>query len=75
MGELWHCLLLVVVSDDRSFLAAFNYMSHRRHALRWSTRILVLTCLPISELGGLHDVLSNRNAMLLHTQKDEEGVR
>ncbi|XP_063884793.1 uncharacterized protein LOC135113484 [Scylla paramamosain] len=65
MGEAWHCLVVVVVSDDPAFLAAFAHLSLRRHALRWSTRILVLTHLPLSHLGGLHGLLSNRNAMLL----------
>ncbi|KAK8384916.1 hypothetical protein O3P69_014465 [Scylla paramamosain] len=70
MGEAWHCLVVVVVSDDPAFLAAFAHLSLRRHALRWSTRILVLTHLPLSYLGGLHGLLSNRNAMLLLTNVD-----
>ncbi|XP_045124010.1 probable glutamate receptor, partial [Portunus trituberculatus] len=68
VGGAWHCLVVVVVSDDPAFLAAFAHLSHRRHALRWSTRILVLTRLPLSHLGGLHFLLSNRNAMLLRIQ-------
>ncbi|MPC45361.1 Glutamate receptor ionotropic, delta-1 [Portunus trituberculatus] len=75
MGGAWHCLVVVVVSDDPAFLAAFAHLSLRRHALRWSTRILVLTRLPLSHLGGLHDLLSNRNAMLLHVQEGEEAAR
>ncbi|KAK8384703.1 hypothetical protein O3P69_014345 [Scylla paramamosain] len=74
MGETWHCLVVVVVSDDPAFLAAFAHLSLRRQALRWSTRILVLTRLPLSHLGGLHGLLSNRNAMLLHVQKGKEDV-
>ncbi|KAK8384766.1 hypothetical protein O3P69_014368 [Scylla paramamosain] len=44
---------------------------------RWSTRILVLTRLPLSHLGGLHGLLSNRNAMLLRIQdhKTSRSVR
>ncbi|MPC29056.1 hypothetical protein E2C01_022273 [Portunus trituberculatus] len=68
LGAAWHCLVVVVVSDDPAFLAAFAHLSLRRHALRWSTRILVLTRLPLSHLGGLHGLLSNRNAMLLRVQ-------
>ncbi|KAK8384784.1 hypothetical protein O3P69_014380 [Scylla paramamosain] len=74
MGETWHCLVVVVVSDDPAFLAAFAHLSLRRQALRWSTRILVLTRLPLNHLGGLHGLLSNRNAMLLHVQKAKEDV-
>ncbi|XP_063884797.1 uncharacterized protein LOC135113487 [Scylla paramamosain] len=74
MGETWHCLVVVVVSDDPAFLAAFAHLSLRRQALRWSTRILVLTRLPLNHLGGLHGLLSNRNAMLLHVQKGKEDV-
>ncbi|XP_050714182.1 glutamate receptor ionotropic, kainate glr-3-like [Eriocheir sinensis] len=73
MDELWHCLALVVVSDNPTFLAAFAHLSLRRHALRWSTKILVLTRLSNSELGGLHSLLSNRNAMLLQVQESERA--
>ncbi|XP_045124137.1 uncharacterized protein LOC123512046 [Portunus trituberculatus] len=75
LGAAWHCLVVVVVSDDPAFLATFAHLSLRRHALRWSTRILVLTRLPLSHLGGLHDLLSNRNAMLLQVQEGEEATR
>ncbi|KAK8384833.1 hypothetical protein O3P69_014414 [Scylla paramamosain] len=71
MGEVRHCLVVVVVSDDPAFLAAFAHLSLTRHALRWSTRILVLTRLPLSHLDGLHGLLSTRNAMLL--REEEEG--
>ncbi|XP_045124004.1 uncharacterized protein LOC123511960 [Portunus trituberculatus] len=73
--EAWHCLVVVVVSDDPAFLAAFAHLSLKRHALRWSTRILILTRLPLSRLGGLHDLLSNRNAMLLLIRDDEKEIR
>ncbi|XP_063884890.1 glutamate receptor ionotropic, delta-2-like isoform X2 [Scylla paramamosain] len=72
MGEAWHCLLVVVVSDDPAFLAAFGHLSLRRHALRWSTRVLVLTRLPLTHLGGLHGLLSNRNAMLLLVHRGQK---
>lgn len=75
MSELWHCLALVVVSDDQSFLAAFANLSLKRHALRWSTRILVLTHLPLRKLSGLHGLLSNRNAMLLLLRESETFMR
>ncbi|XP_045124017.1 uncharacterized protein LOC123511973 [Portunus trituberculatus] len=75
VGRAWHCLVVVVVSDDPAFLAAFAHLSLRRHALRWSTRILVLTRLPLSHLGGLHGFLSTRNAMLLLVSDVDEVMR
>lgn len=75
MGELWHCLALVVMSDDPAFLTAFAHLSLRHHALRWSTRIIVLTHLPFSALGGLHGLLSNRNAMLLRAQENKDSLK
>ncbi|KAK8384922.1 hypothetical protein O3P69_014469 [Scylla paramamosain] len=72
MGGVWHCLLVVVVSDDPAFLSAFAHLSLRRHALRWSTRILVLTRLPLGHLDGLHGILSNRNAMLLLAHRGQK---
>ncbi|KAK8384803.1 hypothetical protein O3P69_014387 [Scylla paramamosain] len=72
MGGAWHCLLVVVVSDDAAFFTAFAHLSLRHHALRWSTRILVLTRLPLSHLGGLHGLLSTRNAMLLLAHQDQK---
>ena len=71
MSQLWHCLALVVVSDDPIFLAAFAHLSLKHHALRWSMRILVLTRLPFSQIGGLHKLLSSRNAMLLRVQNKD----
>ena len=75
MGGAGHCLVVVVVSDDPAFLTAFAHLSLRRHALRWSTRILVLTRLPLSHLSGLDELFSNRNAMLLHLQEAKATVR
>ena len=75
MGELWHCLVLVVVSDDSTLLAAFAHLSLKRHALRWSTRILVLTRLPLNQIDGLHDLLSSKNAMLLHAKEENKSFR
>ncbi|KAK8385010.1 hypothetical protein O3P69_014522 [Scylla paramamosain] len=75
LGGAWQCLVVVVVSDDPAFLAAFAHLSLRRHALRWSTRILFLTRLSLSHLGGLHGLLSTRNAMLLLITGVKEVMR
>ncbi|XP_045123998.1 uncharacterized protein LOC123511955 [Portunus trituberculatus] len=75
MGGAWHCLVVVVVSDDPAFLTAFAHLSLRRHAFRWSTRILIFTHLPLSHLSGLHNLLSNRNAMLLLAHRSQKTTR
>lgn len=75
MGVMWHCLTLVLVSDDSTFLTTFSHLSLRRHALRWSTRILILTRLRPNELGGLHGVLSGRNAILLRPLEGKKSNR
>ncbi|XP_069190872.1 uncharacterized protein [Procambarus clarkii] len=62
------CVTVVVVSDDLTFLATFAQWSLKGRLLVWSTRLLVVTRLP---LHHLQQVLSNNytflmmNAMLL----------
>ncbi|XP_042233425.1 probable glutamate receptor [Homarus americanus] len=59
------CVTVVVVSDDPAFLAAFAEWSLKGRLLVWSTRLLVVTRLPLQELQLLHKVMSGRNTMLL----------
>ncbi|KAG7162369.1 putative olfactory ionotropic receptor IR4-like 7, partial [Homarus americanus] len=59
------CVTVVVVSDDPAFLAAFAEWSLKGHLLVWSTRLLVVTRLPLLELHHLHKILSMTNSMLL----------
>ncbi|XP_069188814.1 probable glutamate receptor [Procambarus clarkii] len=59
------CVTVVVVSDDLAFLAAFAQWSLKGRLLVWSTRLLVVTRLPLPELQDLHRLLSSRNAMVV----------
>ncbi|XP_069169915.1 probable glutamate receptor isoform X2 [Procambarus clarkii] len=69
------CMMMVVVSDDRSFLSSFAELSFQLRLLVWSTRLLVATHLPLQELQHLHKVLASRNAMLLVTDSSSVSVR
>ncbi|XP_063884804.1 uncharacterized protein LOC135113493 [Scylla paramamosain] len=75
LGQLSHCLVVVVVSDDQTFLVTFADLSFKQYALEWSTRSIILTRLPRNELGGLHALLSNRNTMLLRPLEDRGILR
>ena len=59
------CVTLVVVSDDPAFLASFAHWSLKGGLLVWSTKLVVLTRLPLQRLHHLHHLLSSRNAILL----------
>ncbi|KAK3875504.1 hypothetical protein Pcinc_019623 [Petrolisthes cinctipes] len=62
---LWS-VTVVVVSDNPLFLAAFSDCSSKGRLLMWSTRLLIFTRLPVSQLQILHKILSMMNAMLVH---------
>ncbi|XP_071535587.1 uncharacterized protein [Panulirus ornatus] len=66
------CVTVLVVSDDPAFLAAFAEWSLKGRLLVWSTRLLVITHLPVPDLKALHGLLSSRNAMIL-TVNDASG--
>nr|XP_045586334.1 uncharacterized protein LOC123748188 [Procambarus clarkii] len=62
------CATVVVVSDDLAFLATFAQWSLKGRLLVWSTRLLVVTRLPLHHLQVLvssHWTFSMMNAMLL----------
>ncbi|KAG7162421.1 putative olfactory ionotropic receptor IR4-like 11 [Homarus americanus] len=59
------CVTVAVVSDDSAFLAAFAEWSLKGRLLQWSTRLLAVTRLPLSDLHHLHEFFSINNAMLL----------
>ncbi|XP_069177540.1 uncharacterized protein [Procambarus clarkii] len=59
------CVTVVVVSDDLAFLATFAQWSLKGRLLVWSTRLLVLTRLPLHHLQVLYGLLSMTNSMLL----------
>ncbi|XP_071524499.1 probable glutamate receptor [Panulirus ornatus] len=75
LRQLSWCVTVVVVSDDPAFLAAFAEWSLKGRLLVWSTRLLVVTRLPLPELQDLHGVLSSRNAMLLLVQDTPQSPR
>nr|XP_053632778.1 glutamate receptor ionotropic, delta-2-like [Cherax quadricarinatus] len=72
--ESW-CVTVVVISDDTVFLAAFAERSLKGHLLQWSTRLLVVTHLPLQQLQQLHTTFSMTNSMLLIIQNTENEVR
>nr|XP_045589592.1 glutamate receptor ionotropic, kainate 4-like [Procambarus clarkii] len=59
------CVTVVVVSDDLAFLATFAQWSLKDRLLVWSTRLLVVTRLPLHLLQVLHGLLSMTNSILL----------
>ncbi|XP_071545449.1 glutamate receptor ionotropic, kainate 4-like [Panulirus ornatus] len=65
LRQLSWCVTVVVVSDDPVFLAAFAQWSLKGRLLVWSTRLLALTRLSLSELRDLHKTFSMMNAMYL----------
>ncbi|XP_042233812.1 uncharacterized protein LOC121874001 [Homarus americanus] len=69
------CVTVVVVSDDPAFLAAFAELSLKGRLLVWSTRLLVVTRLPLLDLQHLHKLLSMTNSMLLIVDDTMEVVR
>ncbi|XP_071545455.1 glutamate receptor-like [Panulirus ornatus] len=59
------CVTVVVVSDDPVFLAAFAQWSLKGRLLAWSTRLLALTRLPLSELRHIYKNFSMTNSMIM----------
>ncbi|XP_069939228.1 uncharacterized protein [Cherax quadricarinatus] len=56
---------IIVISDDPAFLSAFVERSLKGRLLVWSTRLLAVTRLPLSQLQLLYTAFSKMNAMLL----------
>nr|XP_045624236.1 probable glutamate receptor [Procambarus clarkii] len=63
------CVTVVVVSDDLAFLSTFAQWSLKGRLLVWSTRLLVVTRLPLHHLQVLHGLLSSTNSILLIAEK------
>ncbi|XP_069168866.1 probable glutamate receptor [Procambarus clarkii] len=59
------CVTVVVASDDLAFLSTFALWSLKGRLLVWSTRLLVVTRLPLHHLQVLHGLLSSTNSILL----------
>nr|XP_045601351.1 probable glutamate receptor [Procambarus clarkii] len=58
-------VMVVVVSDDPTFLAASAEWAIKGHLLLWANRLLAITRRPLSDLRHLHTSFSMMNAMLL----------
>nr|XP_045600082.1 probable glutamate receptor [Procambarus clarkii] len=69
------CVTVVVVSDDLTFLATFAQWSLKGRLLVWSTRLLVVTRLPLHHLHHLHTLLSNTNSMLIIYEESLQSIR
>ncbi|XP_069957610.1 glutamate receptor ionotropic, kainate 2-like [Cherax quadricarinatus] len=59
------CVTMLLASDDIVFLSAFAEVSLKDRLFVWSTRVLMVTYLPLHNLKNMHKVLSSRNAVLL----------
>ncbi|XP_071535572.1 ionotropic receptor 21a-like [Panulirus ornatus] len=72
------CVTVVVVSDDPAFLTSFSEWSLKRRLLAWSTRLLVVTRLPLPELKNLlssHWTYSMMNTMFLRHADTTSNIR
>ncbi|KAK3881431.1 hypothetical protein Pcinc_014087 [Petrolisthes cinctipes] len=65
LRKLSRCVTVVVVSDDTTFLADFAKASFKLRLLVSSSRLLVFTRRPMSDLDELHTFLSMSNSMVL----------
>ncbi|KAK3885058.1 hypothetical protein Pcinc_010712 [Petrolisthes cinctipes] len=72
------CVVVVVVSDDQTFLATFAEWSLKGRLLVWSTRLLVVTRLPREDLVIILSSLrtfSMTNAMMLNAEQSSHSLR
>ncbi|KAK3891098.1 hypothetical protein Pcinc_005001 [Petrolisthes cinctipes] len=58
-------MTVMLVSDDANFLSTFSELALSGRLLMWSTRILILTRLPLHRLDHLRNTLAITNSMLL----------
>ncbi|XP_069957609.1 probable glutamate receptor [Cherax quadricarinatus] len=58
-------LMVVMVSNDASFMTQLTESSLKNGVFVWSTRLLAVTSLPLSQLQTLHKFFSMTNSMLL----------
>ncbi|XP_063869652.1 probable glutamate receptor [Scylla paramamosain] len=65
------CVVVVVVSDDPSFLAAWTELARSGGLLAWPTQLVALTGLPKDRLRHLHSSFSHVNAVLIVSDGDD----
>ncbi|KAK4309439.1 hypothetical protein Pmani_018936 [Petrolisthes manimaculis] len=58
-------MTVMLASDDANFLSTFSDLALNGRLLMWSTRILLLTRLPLHRLDHLRNTLAITNSMLL----------
>ena len=71
-------VVVVVVSEERDFLASFAGASLGRPLLQWDTRLLLVTRLAPQELRALlsdHWAFSMTNTMLINLEEHRGGRR
>ncbi|XP_042232877.1 uncharacterized protein LOC121873406, partial [Homarus americanus] len=73
LRELSSHTIIVVISNDPAFLAAFNEWFLKTRLLVWSTRLLVVTRLPLPKLHHLQRTFSKMNAMLVISSDNDLG--
>ncbi|XP_042213239.1 uncharacterized protein LOC121860196 [Homarus americanus] len=73
LRELSSHTVIVVISNDPAFLAAFNEWFLKTRLLVWSTRLLVVTRLPLPKLLHLQRTFSKMNAMLVISSDNDLG--
>ncbi|XP_069939957.1 probable glutamate receptor [Cherax quadricarinatus] len=59
------CVTVVVVSDDSAFLADVTKWGVKGSLLAWSTKLLIVTRLPLPQLHQIYSTFSMTNSMLL----------
>nr|XP_053632775.1 glutamate receptor ionotropic, delta-2-like [Cherax quadricarinatus] len=69
------CVMVVVVCDDTDFLVAFAEWSLNGRLLVWSTRLLVITRLPLQQLQFLHSTFSMTNSMMVIVENTSDSSR
>lgn len=72
------CVIVVVVTDDPAFLAAFAHWSLRGRLLVWQTKLLIVTRLKVSEVIHLLEsfwTFSVMNAMVVNIQNTPGDIR
>ncbi|KAK4326018.1 hypothetical protein Pmani_003441 [Petrolisthes manimaculis] len=73
--QLSRCVLLVLASDDPSFITVFGERSLKSRLLVWSTKLLILTHLPLTHFQKLNTFLGQTNSMIFITDIESKRTR
>lgn len=69
------CLVMVVMSEDPAFLAAFTKQALEDRLLVWSTKLLTITHIPLHQLQYLQNIFSMTNSMTAIVKKSRLALR